>query len=193
MTYWPKAAHPFHSRPIIGKLKFVLAKVQAQFAQLPKDQRTSRLRLHMLNTELEPYHLKTYDWAEFVNFVRTCPVDTKALSHLLRHARWEKCRYLKAAESSQRRYCPTEDWNPNTHNRWSFVVEEIKCAVIYRVPFRLLELECRFGRGIDIDDIGYDAERIHRREQHQQRMCAIRRQGELIEFAKQRGLSIPIR
>ena len=193
MTDWSKATHPFHSRPLIGKLKFVLAKVQAQLAQLPKDRQTPRLRLHLLNKELEFYHLKTYDWAEFVNFVRACPVDTKALSHLLRHARWEKCRYLKAAESSQRRYCPTEDWNPNTHNRWAFVIEEIKCAVIYRVPFRMLKLEYRFGREIDLSDIGYDADMIHRREKHYRRMYAIQEQGQLIEFAKQRGLSIPIR
>lgn len=193
MTDWSKATHPFHSRPIIGKLKFVLAKVQAQFAQLPKDQRTSRLRLHLLNKELEFYHLKTYDWAEFVNFVRACPVDTKALSHLLRHARWEEQRYIRSYESARSRGYAMKDRDLNQHNRWAFVIEEIKCAVIYRVPFRMLKLEYRFGREIDLDDVGYDTEMIHRREKHYRRMYAIQEQGQLIEFAKQRGLSIPIR
>jgi hypothetical protein len=193
MTDRSKAAHPFHARPIIGKLKFVLAKVQAQLAQLPKDRQTPRLRLHLLNKELEFYHLKTYDWAEFVNFVRMCPVDNKALSHLLRHARWEEQRYIRSYESARSRGYAMKDRDLNQHNRWAFVIEEIKCAVIYRVPFRMLKLEYRFGREIDLDDVGYDTEMIHRREKHYRRMYAIQEQGQLIEFAKQRGLSIPIR
>ena len=83
--------------------------------------------------------------------------------------------------------------NLNTHNRWAFVVEEIKCAVIYRVPFRMLKLEYRFGREIDLDDVGYDTEMIHRREKHYRRLYAIQEQGQLIKFAEKRGLSIPIR
>ena len=193
MTDLSQYSQPFRCRPLIGKLKFVLAKVQSKFDKLPKDWKSSKRRLHLLNKELEFYHLKTYDWAEFVNFVRMCPVDTKALSHLLRHARWEEQRYIRSYESARSRGYAMEDRDLNQHNRWAFVIEEIKCAVIYRVPFRMLKLEYRFGREIDLSDIGYDADMIHRREKHYRRMYAIQEQGQLIEFAKQRGLSIPIR
>ena len=57
----------------------------------------------------------------------------------------------------------------------------------------MLKLDYRFGREIDLADVGYDADMIHRREKHYRRMYAIQEQGQLIEFAKQRGLAIPIR
>ena len=186
MTDWSKAAHPFHSRPLIGKLKFVLAKVQSQWARLPEAERTERKRLRLLNKELEFYHLYADNWPDFVTFVRNPPVSSKVLSGLLRHARWQE----KACDPY--RY-ESRRARPNTDNRWAFVVEEIRLAAYYGIPFRLLEMRWRFGAEIEETDIGYRDHVINEHANTRARLAAIRAQGRLVEFAKQNGITIPLR
>lgn len=195
MTDISQYSQPFRCRPLIGKLKFVLAKVQSKFDKLPKDWKSPKRRLHMLNEELELYHLRAYDWAEFVNFVHSCLIDTKILSKLLRHARRIDKRYDNAKKwaAGMMPDCPIEDRNLNFDTRWTFSVEEILCAYANRVPFRLLRLEYQFFRDMDVDDIGYDAVMIQRRQRFVERIKSIQAQGDLIEFAEKRGLKIPLR
>lgn len=178
--------HPFHARPIFGKLKFVLAKVQSQWARLPEAERTERKRLRLLNKELKFYHLYADNWADFVMFVRNPPVSGKVLSSLLRRARWQEKAY------DPYRYEPGRV-RPNPDNRWAFVIEEIRLAAHYGIPFRLLEMRWRFGAEIEETDIGYRDHVINEHANTRARQAAIRAQGRLIEFAKQNGITIPLR
>ena len=175
MTDCSKADQPFHSRPLIGKLKFVLAKVQSQYAKLPEDQRHGNpTRVKLLNVELEKYHLRCDDWSTFAHFVGFSGVDSKSVSHLLRYAR----RQSRGGKSI---------------NLYTFSIEDIQRAVVWKVPFRLLQPHWKHRVDMSPTDIGYEYQLKMEREGRAKRWKAISAQSELVKYCEARGIKVPMR
>lgn len=105
-------------RPIKGKLKYIQAKVQSQYAKLPVENKTNETLIVMVNEELRPLHLICRTWEEFVYFTKHLKIDSRALSNLLRSAR---------------------RLSPQLKSHYMFAVEDILLAVKFGVPFSLLE------------------------------------------------------
>jgi hypothetical protein len=105
-------------RPIKGKLKCILAKVQSQFAKLPVENKTNETLIGMVNAELRPLHLMCRTWEEFVYFTKHLKIGSKSLSNILR---------------------PARRLSPRLKSHYMFAVEDILLAVEFGVPFSLLE------------------------------------------------------
>lgn len=166
---------PFRNRPIIGKLKFALARVQSRYAKLPENQRHgNHTRVQLLNIELRKYHLQCHDWPTFVSFVGYAGISSKALSHLLRYAR----RQSKSG---------------NGVSTWIFSIEDIQRAVAHKVPFRLLSPHWIHRPELQSTDIGYECHLKAERESRAKRWQAIWAQCELIQYCENLGIKVPLR
>lgn len=103
-------------RPILGKLKWIMAHVQSQTSKLPPDEIEVR-QLGLLNYELNKLHLSCDSWPKFVWFVQHPSVNSKSVSNLLRHAR--------TASARQRSLITMR-------------LEDIMFAIQHEIPFKLL-------------------------------------------------------